>query len=302
MKDSPVQISRATAQDAEAVRLLVRRAYAKWVPVLGREPLPMKADYDRAIREHAIDLVWADGQLAALIETILAPDHLFIENIAVAPECQGQGLGRRLMTHAEQQARGAGRAEIRLLTSAAFEANIRLYQFVGFRIDRVEPFMGGTTVYMSKAIAPGIGIRPADVSDLPALTRIVAAAYGGYTDRIGKPPGPMLDDYPSHVRHHTAWVVESDGAVAGLIVLLPAEDHLLLDNVAVDPDCQGRGVGRALMAFAEQEAVRRGYTELRLYTHEKMTENLAMYPALGWRETGRGEQAGYRRVFFAKRV
>jgi hypothetical protein len=60
MKPSPLQISLANAEDAEAVRLLVRRAYAKWVPVLGREPLPMIADYDRAIREHAIDLVWAD--------------------------------------------------------------------------------------------------------------------------------------------------------------------------------------------------------------------------------------------------
>jgi hypothetical protein len=56
------------------------------------------------------------------------------------------------------------------------------------------------------------------------------------------------------------------------------------------------------MTFAEQEAVRRGYNELRLYTHEKMTENLVMYPALGWQETGRGEQAGYQRVFFRKQV
>jgi len=302
MKVSAARIRRARSEDAKAVRLLVRRAYAKWIPVLGREPLPMKADYDRAIREHAIDLLCADGQVAALIETILAPDHLFIENIAVAPECQGQGLGRRLLIHAEQQARKAGRTEVRLLTSAAFEANIRLYQLVGFHIDRTEPFMGGATVYMSKTLATDLAIRPADVADLPAMTRIVADAYGDYTDRIGKPPGPMLDDYPSHVRHHTAWVVESDGAVSGLIVLLPAEDHLLLDNIAVDPARQGRGVGRALMGFAEREAVRRGYTELRLYTHEKMTENLAMYPALGWRETGRGEQAGYQRVFFAKRV
>jgi len=302
MKASPREISRAAAEDADAVRLLVRRAYAQWVPVLGREPLPMTADYDRAIREHSIDLVRADGQVIALIETILAPDHLFIENIAVAPECQGQGLGRRLLIHAERQARNAGRTEIRLLTSGAFEANIRLYQFVGFRIDRTEPFRGGTTVYMSKRLAPDLAVRPADVADLPVLTRIVAAAYEKYIDRIGKPPGPMLDDYAAHVRRHTAWVVQMDDAVAGLIVLLPAEDHLLLDNVAVDPDRQGRGVGRALMAFAEQEAVRRGYTELRLYTHETMTENLALYPALGWQETGRGEQAGYLRVFFAKRV
>jgi len=147
-----------------------------------------------------------------------------------------------------------------------------------------------------------MNIRPAGAADLDAIKRIVAEAYTGYIDRIGRAPGPMLDDYLSHVRNHTAWVAECDGAVAGLVVLIPAEDHLLLDNVAVDPARHGAGIGRALMRFAEQEAARRGYGELRLYTHERMTENLAMYRALGWQETERGEQAGYQRVFFRKPV
>jgi GNAT superfamily N-acetyltransferase len=143
-------------------------------------------------------------------------------------------------------------------------------------------------------------IRPAGVSDLPAMRRIVAAAYAKYVERIGKPPGPMLDDYGQHVRNHTAWVIGEDGAPSGLVVLIPKPDHLLLDNIAVDPALHGRGIGRALLRFADSEAARRGYTELRLYTHEKMTENLAMYPALGWQETGRAEQDGYHRIFFRK--
>ncbi|MGA9868140.1 MAG: GNAT family N-acetyltransferase [Acetobacteraceae bacterium] len=145
-------------------------------------------------------------------------------------------------------------------------------------------------------------VRPATAADLPAMTRIVAAAYAKYIARIGKPPAPMLDDYAAHVRAHAAWVIEDDGTVAGLIVLLPMDDHLQLDNIAVDPALHGRGVGRALMSFSEREAARRGYHELRLYTHEAMTENLAMYPALGWQETGRREEAGYRRVFFRKPI
>ncbi len=145
-------------------------------------------------------------------------------------------------------------------------------------------------------------VRPANAADLSAMTRIVAAAYTKYIARIGKPPAPMLDDYAAHVRAHAAWVIEDHGTIAGLIVLLPMHDHLLLDNVAVDPALHGRGLGGRLIAFAEREARRRGYPEVRLYTHEAMTENLAMYPALGWQETGRGEQAGYRRVFFRKTV
>jgi ribosomal protein S18 acetylase RimI-like enzyme len=149
---SSIQITRASSQDAQTVRQLVREAYAKWVPVIGREPMPMQADYERAVREHEIDLLHADGQLVALIEIIMHPDHLFIENIAVAPDHQGRGLGHHLLAHAEQKAANAGLTKIGLLTSQAFEANIRLYQSVGFHIDRTEPFMGGTTVHMSKTL------------------------------------------------------------------------------------------------------------------------------------------------------
>ena len=64
-------------------------------------------------------------------------------------------------------------------------------------------------------------VRPAGMSDLAAMTRIVADAYTKYTDRIGKPPGPMLDGYSVHIRNHSAWVMECDGTVAGLIEPVP---------------------------------------------------------------------------------
>jgi ribosomal protein S18 acetylase RimI-like enzyme len=147
---------------------------------------------------------------------------------------------------------------------------------------------------------PNMRIRPADAADLPVVERIVRDAYSKYIARIGKPPGPMLDDYPARVRAHEAWVLLQDEAVVGVIVLLAEDDYLLLDNVAVDPEQAGRGLGRILMQFAETEARRRGYNEIRLYTHEMMTENIAMYRHLLWQETGRGEQSGYSRVFFRK--
>ncbi|HEY2133011.1 MAG TPA: GNAT family N-acetyltransferase [Acetobacteraceae bacterium] len=145
-----MQIKPATPADVQTVRDIVCAAYAKWVPIIGREPLPMRADYEHALRHHSIDLLHRDGDVIALIQTIPNPDHLFIENLAVAPPHQGQGLGRHLLAHAEQKAQAAGLPEIRLLTNSAFDANIHLYQHVGYRIDREEPFMGGTTVYMGK--------------------------------------------------------------------------------------------------------------------------------------------------------
>jgi len=150
-----MQIRRATPQDAQVMHRLVQEAYAQWIPVIGREPMPMKADYERAVRDHEIDLLYVDGDLVALIEVIVNSNHLFIENIAVVPHRQGQGFGHYLLNYAEDRASKVNLRELRLLTNQAFQANIRLYESVGFHIDRTEPFAaGGTTVHMSKAIAP----------------------------------------------------------------------------------------------------------------------------------------------------
>lgn len=142
---------RAGPDDAGLVRDLTRAAYAKWVPVVGREPMPMQADYEKAVREHRIDLLSLGAETLALIETMLRPDHLWIENIAVSPAAQGTGLGRLLLTHAESLAAEAGLAELRLLTNALFAGNVALYQRGGYAIDREEPFeKGGVTVWMRK--------------------------------------------------------------------------------------------------------------------------------------------------------
>jgi GNAT superfamily N-acetyltransferase len=146
-------------------------------------------------------------------------------------------------------------------------------------------------------------IRRAQPADRAVVEEIVRDAYGMYVERIGKPPGPMLDDYAALIADGTISVLEDrDGTIAAIIVLLPKPDHLLLDNIAVRPDRQGSGLGRRLIAFAEDEAHRLGYAELRLYTHRKMTENIALYARLGFVETGRGREAGYDRVFMTKRL
>ena len=146
-------LRRAGLDDVQAVRDLTRLAYAKWVPVIGREPLPMTADYQRAVVEHMIDLYEVDGDLHALIETIAENDHLLIENLAVHPSQQGKGLGELLLAHARNLARELGYDEIRLYTNAAFAANIDFYAKRGFAEYAREAFpKGGTLVRMRQSL------------------------------------------------------------------------------------------------------------------------------------------------------
>lgn len=160
---------------------------------------------------------------------------------------------------------------------------------------------------MTRAAEPGrpqmpVALRPADAGDVPAIAALVADAYGHYVARIGSKPGPMLDDYVTRVAAGQVSVaVDPAGRIVGLLVLEMREGAApLLDNVAVAPHAQGQGVGRALILHAESEARARGAASLRLYTHEKMAENIALYRRLGFAETSRVEEKGFRRVYMEK--
>jgi ribosomal protein S18 acetylase RimI-like enzyme len=147
-----------------------------------------------------------------------------------------------------------------------------------------------------------VSVRRAGAGDVAGLTKVAAEAYRDYVPRIGREPAPMTADYAQAVRSGLTWVAEADGEIAGLLVLVVRPDHLLLENVAVLPSAQRRGVGARLLALAEDEARARGLDEIRLYTNEAMTENLAYYARHGYSETHRAEQDGFRRVFFTKHL
>jgi ribosomal protein S18 acetylase RimI-like enzyme len=145
-------------------------------------------------------------------------------------------------------------------------------------------------------------VRPAGPEDAAAIRDLVRASYARYIERIGKEPAPMLEDYAALIGAGEVWVSVEGEEVLGVLVMRPAEDHLFVDNVAVAPDHQGKGLGRELMTFAEARARKDGLPEIRLYTNEKMRENVAVYAKLGFEETGRRLDGGYRRVFMRKRL
>jgi len=145
-------------------------------------------------------------------------------------------------------------------------------------------------------------IRRAQPADAIEITTCVEAAYRHYIYRIGKPPGPMLDDYSKVVEQHQAFVAEESERVIGVLVLIRKKGEILMDNVAVLPKYQGKGLGHRLIQLAETHALEQGFKYLDMYTHELMTENIEMYKRLGYVETKRCIEKGYRRVYMRKKL
>ena len=147
-----------------------------------------------------------------------------------------------------------------------------------------------------------VRIRLAEAAETGLVEDLVQRAYEPYVERIGMRPAPMDDDYAEKIGRKQLFVAEDGSGVAGLVVLAAHADHLLVENIAVDPIRQGEGIGRALLAHAEALASGAGLASLRLYTNAAMRENIALYSSLGWEETERRSEKGFERVFFSKRV
>ncbi len=145
-------------------------------------------------------------------------------------------------------------------------------------------------------------VRRALAPDVSAITELVRTAYEHYVPRIGRPPVPMTLDYARIVAAGETWVAERGERLVGVLVLEHHDDHVLVENLAVLPDAQGLGIGSRLLRHAEDQARARDVHELRLYTHELMTENRAYYPRRGYRETHRSGDPPWRRVFFSKEL
>ena len=143
-------------------------------------------------------------------------------------------------------------------------------------------------------------IRQAGPTDLADVKRIARAAYGHYAARIGREPAPMVADFSASIATGQLWVAGSP--VRGFAVAYPRRDHWHLENVAVQPVAQGIGLGRALIAHVEAMARADGAVAVELYTNARMTENMGLYPRLGYTATGRGTEDGFDRVFYRKEL
>jgi len=149
---TPPDIRRASAADVATIVAITQAAYAKYVPLMGRNPQPMDADYRQILADHPVWLLSIDQQAAGVLVLMHEPQALLIYSVAIHPQYQKHGFGRQLLTWAENQARQAGYVTIRLFTNALMTENIALYQRLGYTETTREPFHGLTIVHLSKRI------------------------------------------------------------------------------------------------------------------------------------------------------
>lgn len=147
--------------------------------------------------------------------------------------------------------------------------------------------------------------RLAGPDDLAFVHDTTHAAYACYLPLLGAMPLPVSADHAALIGAGQVWLVRDGAADAGLMVLEDVADHLMIESLALLPACQGRGLGRWMLDFAEQRARHAGVPELRLYTNILMTRNIAIYTQAGFAETGREpvlHRPGFTRVHMAKRL
>lgn len=148
-----------------------------------------------------------------------------------------------------------------------------------------------------------IVIRQAQMADGSAVRECAEDAYAQYVSAIGKKPAPMVADFFALIASEFVYVAVNEQAnVVGFIIFFQEGDSVLLENVAVRSDVVGQGIGKRLIAFCEAEAKRFGAVSILLYTNEKMTGNLSLYPHLGYQETERKTENGFNRVYFEKTI
>jgi ribosomal protein S18 acetylase RimI-like enzyme len=125
-------------------------------------------------------------------------------------------------------------------------------------------------------------------------------AYAKYLARLNRPPVTFRRDYANHINQGRLFVIGDP--IIGVISLTPDDGTLVVENAAVIPHSQGRGVGRLLMDFAESFALEHDCHRIELFTNELMIENIEMYMHLGYEEVDRRDEDGYRRVYMEKRL
>lgn len=146
----------------------------------------------------------------------------------------------------------------------------------------------------------GLTIRRAIADDGDSVKTIVDAAYSMYIERLGMLPNAMRSDYGALAESGDLYVLCDEQTILGAVLLTQKDDSIMVSNLVVHPDDQGKGYGRELMLFAESLAHELRLGAITLFTNELMHENIRLYSKTGFIETHRKTEGDFNRVYFRK--
>jgi N-acetylglutamate synthase-like GNAT family acetyltransferase len=121
----------ARSDEIKPIADLIERAYRHYVPRIGRRPSPMDDDHEKRRADGELWVVH-DGKVAGCVLLRTKDGYLLVDNLAVEPTRQGEGLGRGLLDFAALEARRRGLRELRLYTNSAMSENIAMYGRLGW--------------------------------------------------------------------------------------------------------------------------------------------------------------------------
>jgi GNAT superfamily N-acetyltransferase len=147
-----LQPRRASLEDAQAVRALVNGAFEKYIPLIGRKPLPMIADHNDLIVNHEVWLLEEANQLVAVLEMVLKEDSLYIDTVAVKQSHQSRGIGKQLLNFSETRARALGRNTMTLFTNERYTVLLEMYARFGYVETHRVHVQGTDAVHMRKSL------------------------------------------------------------------------------------------------------------------------------------------------------
>jgi ribosomal protein S18 acetylase RimI-like enzyme len=122
----------AVAADVPRIAEIVQAAYGPYVERIGGKPRPMTDDYEEVVRTRDVFVVEVGDEIAGLVVLDVADERFEVDNVAVAPDHRGTGIGRALLMHAEEEARRRGFDTVHLLTHEKMAENLALYDRIGY--------------------------------------------------------------------------------------------------------------------------------------------------------------------------
>jgi ribosomal protein S18 acetylase RimI-like enzyme len=141
--------------------------------------------------------------------------------------------------------------------------------------------------------------RRAVAEDHEIIIAIAQKAYEKYVERMGKEPAPMR---PVIQKEDVVFICEDNKQIIAFAILVKINDQIILDNIAVDPSHQKKGIGNNFIKFIEQYLIKKKFDKYQLYTNEKMFENIKWYQKIGFKIFKKVTEKGYNRIYFEKEL